>query len=271
MSDNIVSRMRAVVGPLIPQSVLRRRWVAEQFDHGEPELHVAKQLLHRTGPLVDIGANSGIYSVLAVQCGRTSIAFEPVDAEAVRLRKLLGNKGVVHQVALSDSSGVAVLHVPFMNDADVTTRSSLHDDMDSTLDHRKIKVDLCTLDSFELQEIAVLKIDVEGHEAAVLRGALDTLTRLRPPLIIEVEEDRLPGAFAAVRDFMERLGYTGYWLDPTTPRFVADFDLSINQVAADRPRWGEPKLDRYINNFVWLPDFGVAQQLGWPTATGELG
>ena len=75
----------------------------------------------------------------------------------------------------------------------------------------------------------------------------------------------------SVRDFMERLGYTGYWLDPTTPRFVADFDLSINQVAADRPRWGEPKLDRYINNFVWLPDFGVAQQLGWPTATGELG
>ena len=62
MSDNIVSRMRAAVGPLIPQSVLRRRWVAEQFDHGEPELHVAKQLLHRTGPLVDIGANSGIYS-----------------------------------------------------------------------------------------------------------------------------------------------------------------------------------------------------------------
>jgi FkbM family methyltransferase len=55
--------------------------------------------------MVDVGANTGIYSAMALQRRRWVAAFEPVPEEAARLRRLVGSRGIVHQVALSDRSG----------------------------------------------------------------------------------------------------------------------------------------------------------------------
>ena len=49
-----------------------------------------------------------------------------------------------------------------------------------------------TLDSFQLDDVAVIKIDIEGMEVAALRGMTDTLTRCRPHIFIEAHtEDEL--------------------------------------------------------------------------------
>jgi len=263
--DSLVGSIKARVAPFVPQSILRRRWVEHELVHGEGELSVAKKLLPKGGTLVDIGANSGIYSAMCVQSGGRAVAFEPVPAECERLRDMLGDKGEVHQVALGDAFGEAVLFVPYTQEGDVTTRSSLHAELDSTLAHRSIDVEIATLDSFALSTISVLKIDVEGHEAAVLRGARATLERLRPAVIIEVEDERLPGVFVEVCDLLEGLGYTGYWLDGGKPRKIAEFDLTLNQDPTQRPQWGESKSDGYVNNFVWLGEAVSRHALGWPS------
>lgn len=80
---------------------------------------------------------------------------------------------------------------------------------------RVCEVETRTLGSFELKlkKATILKIDVEDAEMHVLRGAKDTLSRLKPAVWIEMhrDEDLRNGGFPYVRadvfSFLERLGY----------------------------------------------------------------
>jgi hypothetical protein len=67
----------------------------------------------------------------------------------------------------------------------------------------KITVDTRALDSFRFEQVDYIKIDVEGHEMAVLEGARDTLGRCRPWLVVEA----LGGEQEKVRAFLAALGY----------------------------------------------------------------
>lgn len=231
-----------------------RRWIASERRTGEPELRLVQALLGESGRLVDVGANRGIYSALGLSYGRDVIAFEPVPVEAKALRALIGTRGRVHEVALSDSAGTADFFVPFRGSADVTTRATLEKGLDNELEHRRIDVERATLDSFDLEHIALLKIDVEGHEGAVLRGALATIRRCQPAILIEVEEARVPGSFQLVAELLSGLGYAGFWLDgQATLRPMDMFDIGRHQDPSLRPRWGDGRSKSYVNNFVWLP------------------
>lgn len=45
---------------------------------------------------------------------------------------------------------------------------------------------MATLDSFNLQDVGWIKIDVEGHEASVVAGAMSTISKFMPKMFIEV-------------------------------------------------------------------------------------
>jgi FkbM family methyltransferase len=244
---------RSQIHKHLPKRLRLRRWIASELRSGEPELRLVQALLGAVGPLIDVGANRGVYSAVALSLNREAIAFEPVPSEAKALRALIGKRGTVYEVALSDSAGMADLFVPYAGPAEVTTRASLEEGLDLDLEHRRIRVVRKALDSYDFKCIAMLKIDVEGHESAVLRGAVETIRRCQPSILIEVEEARAPGSFAAVSEMLIDLEYEGYWLDGTKLRRLAAFDFEVNQIASLRPRWGDERSTNYINNFVWLP------------------
>lgn len=243
--------MRDAIYEYVPKAIRLRRWIRHEMRTGEPELRLVGHLLKGSGALVDVGANAGIYSAMAIQRRRWVAAFEPVPEVATRLRGLIGARGVVHQVALSDYCGTAVLHVPYADDAAITTRSSLEPDVDADLSHRDIEVNVATLDSFGLSDIAFLKIDVEGHELSVLKGATETIMKSRPNLLVEVEESRVPGCFQAVSAFLTSLDYRGFWFDGTEMRPIENFQPAAQQ--ASRPKFNEKRSREYINNFIWRP------------------
>jgi FkbM family methyltransferase len=244
--------VRNAIYERLPESLRLRRWIRHQMRTGEPELRLVGQLMKDSGALVDVGANVGIYSAIALQRRRWVAAFEPVPEEAARLHRMIGTRGIVHQVALSDRCGKAILHVPYAEHAGaVTTRSSLEANVHTDLPHRDIEVEVATLDSFGLSEIAFIKIDVEGHELSVLRGAVETINRSRPNLLVEVEESRVPGSFQAVSDFLVSLDYRGFWFDGSEMRSIESFQPAVQQ--AGRPKFREKRLSGYINNFIWLP------------------
>jgi FkbM family methyltransferase len=251
MTSTPAVTLRHAVYTRLPRWLRTRHWIRHEIRTGERELRLVGSLLGPAGAFVDIGANTGIYSAVALRHRRPVVAFEPVPEEAARLRRLVGGRGEVHEVALSDHDGAETLYVPYAGEQAVTTRSSLVPEADPDLAHRKLAVRAATLDSFRLTDIALIKIDVEGHELAVLRGAAQTLARCRPNLLVEVEEPRVAGALQAVTSFLSSLGYAGFWFDGRQLRSIRGFNPARQQ--AVRQKYGEPRSAEYVNNFIWLP------------------
>ncbi|MDQ1426186.1 MAG: hypothetical protein QOD72_3684, partial [Acidimicrobiaceae bacterium] len=179
---------------------------------GEPELTLVAGLLGQRGTLVDVGANAGPYALLGAQLGRHVIAFEPNPHVATGLRRLLGPRGVVHEVALSDAAGSAAFFVPYEGATEISTRGSLEQSAHVEFERQRIDVQLATLDSFDLRDVALIKVDVEGHEWPVMSGAQETIRRELPNLLIEIEDHRAPGNLDRIRNFLTPLGYEGCFL-----------------------------------------------------------
>jgi hypothetical protein len=104
-----------------------------------------------------------------------------------------------------------------------------------------------TLDSFKLTNVGFVKIDVEGHEEAVLHGGLETLKREKPNLMIEIEERHAPGSLERVTNFLSTIGYAGFYLDGNQILPIARFDPHRDQVRQNG------KVGKYINNFLYFP------------------
>jgi len=112
---------------------------------------------------------------------------------------------------------------------------------------KSVVVPMKTLDSFDLTNVGFIKIDVEGHEEAVLHGGLKTLGREMPNLMIEIEERHAPGSLSRVSALLGDIGYLGYYLKGKQLISIAQFDRHRDQVAE------ESKTGNYINNFLFFP------------------
>lgn len=211
----------------------------------EPELELLKTAIRPTDVVVDIGANFGSYTVQMSRLASKVLSFEPNPDCAAKLREAnLGNVRV-HQVALSDHQGVGTLTVPSSKSREESTRGTLG----VGITGRSLKVEIKTLDSFELTECNFIKIDVEGHELEVLNGARETLARCRPMVLLEssVNSDP-PGNPYAVIKFFENQGYGGFLSILPDQIPLSDFDTSIHQNVVNRARRG-----LYGNMFFFEP------------------
>lgn len=130
---------------------------------------------------VDVGAHCGLWSMQLVKRFQLVHAFEPVEDHRACYKKNLG---------LSDG-GVegmyqAVLHACALGDHEdkikITTAPTSSGDsrVDGSGD-----IPMHTLDSFALQDVDFIKIDTEGYELYVVKGAEETIKRCRPVIIVE--------------------------------------------------------------------------------------
>lgn len=134
--------------------------------------------------VVDVGANVGDWAVYCskVMGARKVIAFEPLMQNVELMARFLSENNVgnveVYKFALSDRS--------------FTSTRNHNGLMLSLKEKGTIGEEICfrTLDSFDLQP-SILKIDVEGYECHVLSGAVNTIRRSKPRIIIEVHSRRL--------------------------------------------------------------------------------
>lgn len=154
------------------------------------------------------------------------IAAEANPGMAADLRRIIRRNNQVLPVAMSDQVGETVLHIPTEDGHDVNTRCSVQADANPGLDLRTVTVPTTAIDELGLQQIAVIKIDVEGHELAVLRGGMGTLRRSGPTCIVESEERHNAGGVAQTFDFFDALGYNSYFLHRGALRKGAAFSMS---------------------------------------------
>jgi FkbM family methyltransferase len=175
------------------------------------------KLCRRASVVVDIGANTGIYSLIAkaVNPGVTVYAFEPVKRvfEKLQYNNKLNNYDIMlFEKAVSDSTGYATIYdQPTEHIYSVTVNKNLADANTPVLE---TKVETITLDTFieshHIKHIDVVKIDVETHEPEVLRGFIKYLGLFRPAMLVEVLNDAVG---RSVQQAVEGFGYVYFNID----------------------------------------------------------
>jgi FkbM family methyltransferase len=189
----------------------------------EPKtLCVLRALLRRGDTFIDVGANAGIVSLAAAQwVGRSGAvhAFEPSSREYLRLLDTISRNRLVqvtaYPVALGADRGRARLKVASSGQGGLNTLGKSFAYDETALD-RTEDVDVRTLDEVAAEEqigrSSAIKIDVEGMELHVLRGAREIIGRDRPALIVEVFARALEACGAGVDALQDLLLSSGYRL-----------------------------------------------------------
>jgi FkbM family methyltransferase len=171
----------------------------EIFWHGlfggweQESLKVWAKLCRESKVIFDIGANTGIYALVAKAANPNSevFAFEPVARVYDKLKlNVMLNEGAIHcePVALSNSDGTAKIYDPGSAHVySVTVNKNLNP---SGTNVTETEIKTVRLDSFvknkNIQVIDLMKIDVETHEPEVLEGMSGYLNQFKPIMLIEV-------------------------------------------------------------------------------------
>lgn len=232
------------LAPQLTLAVLARRsWLHE------PEIVLLPHLADARTTAIDAGANKGIYTHHLRRRYARVVAFEPLPQMARALARA-APRAEVHQIALSDQHGTARLTLPvgFNELGSIETAVKSQTAVAGPLEAHDVTVK--PLDSFAFDNVGLLKIDVEGHELAVLDGARGLIASCKPTVLVEVEERHRVGNVDAVRRYFDGHDYEGFYLDGHRFRSLRDFDLVRDQPAAAVV--GAVKTSRYINNFIFI-------------------
>jgi FkbM family methyltransferase len=219
------------------------------------EVELGRRLLPEGGVFLDIGSNFGWYSLTLareVGPGGQVHAFEPHPPTQERLQANIALNqlgGIIRPVplALSDQPGQAPLVFREGNTGATRIESSSGEAGDggqsvaiSTLDEYASRVDLSRID--------LIKLDVEGNEPRVLRGGERTLSRFRPPLLVEVNPPVLEEAGSSAGELADALNGQGYDAYQIIRRRLAKIDGPLVP----------PARDGYFNILAWPRERGPA-------------
>jgi FkbM family methyltransferase len=176
-----------------------------------------RRFVHAGDLVVDIGANIGILTdLLARWVGPTgrviAIEPEPVNIAALQRRMKRRHPAAIVEIvsaAAGEYNGRARLRITPQHPGDHHLLAT-----DNSASSDTIEVDSVTLDGLLAARKercpTLLKIDVQGAELSVLRGAQQTLTRCRPVVLVEIDRNALARAGSdelQVSRFLDALGY----------------------------------------------------------------
>ncbi len=232
---------------LIPPRMELKRIVAREKRKGEPGLRLLPFLVDPARAAIDIGANRGIWADEMSRLTSTVLAYEPNPKLYAFLERAAAPGVQCRQVALSDAAGEAELLIPGENGRYSNQGASLNPDKVGDAPHMRVTVEAARLDDLDPPATGFLKIDVEGHERAVLDGAKGLITRDRPIMIIEIEERHTGRDLNEELDYVEALGYRTLAL--ADGKLMARAHLDI-----DRDHRGKIGQPGYANNFVFFPE-----------------
>jgi len=210
------------------------------------EVEIMRILASRSSTALDIGASLGLYTYILAKHAAKVEAFEPNPQKAAYLRSLRLSNCDVYEVALSHRSGQADLVVPLKE----TACSTIEPEHPLAQVHgegiTRIAVTLRCLDDFEFENVGFAKIDVEGHELAVLRGGLRLLRRDRPILFVEIERQHNPLGFQEIFPFLDDLSYRAYSVSHRRISAIRNFDAVKDQSLRRHSHWNK--------NFLFVPN-----------------
>jgi FkbM family methyltransferase len=250
---NATQQVKAMVKDAFPSLWLQ--WhLMKRPKSAERELCYLDRIIPGDAVTVDVGANCGLYTRRLSRLSRQVHAFEPSGAMARLLRRTSARNVSVHEIALSDHDGNAELFIPSGDNGPVYGLASLEARNHVPDGSVSAHVPTARLDAVVDQDVAFVKIDVEGHELNVLNGAVELVERCQPVCLVEAEDRHRAEATRSVFEFFRLRSYRGFFLKEDDVVDVEAFDSRRLQDAdALCPDGGRKEGRVYVNNFFFFP------------------
>jgi FkbM family methyltransferase len=165
----------------------------------EPQsLKIWNRLSEKSRCILDVGANIGIFGLISKRANPSAkvILFEPLERNVKRIHKnfmINGLDCIVEQVAVSNYEGKAVF---YDMDTDENTIGSFDKNFVEGHKHSSkiipIEIPVIKLDSYindrNIEDVDLIKIDVEGVDFEVLMGLKHTIEQFKPIILIEISD-----------------------------------------------------------------------------------
>lgn len=166
------------------------------------------------GGFVDGGANIGWHSLNVAMIQNCKVhSFEPRSFPFSCLAKTmeandLQERATTHNFGLADRQAFTQI---YWAKSGVNPGGATIDHAANTNAHHQESIELKTLDSLSLNDITLIKLDIEGAEYLALKGAEKTLSRCRPAIILEVIKDQIERVSGiSAEDFVYYIRQLGY-------------------------------------------------------------
>jgi len=210
----------------LPQSYLFKKRIQRSIKNNyEAELKLVKRFISAGTDSIDIGVYRGVYSYEMAKYSEIVHAFEPnpvmfKDIEK-NLKKIIKNIKL-YNIALSNKEGVVSLNVPIRNknynkknyeEYFQMGRASIHTD-NNLSEIESFDVETQKLDSFDfVNRISFIKIDVEGHEFEVVKGAENIIKKNKPVLLVEIVQEHTKTKVIDTIYYINSLGYESFYFE----------------------------------------------------------
>ena len=226
--------------------ILKKRILRSVESKIEQEYLALPQLCNKDLISIDIGMFRGVYSYLLSKYSKSVIGFEanPIMYKYLEqnLKKIVKNIKI-YNFALSNKESEVCIKIPLRNKSNL--RSNFEDfyegglatiHQDNKLEGKKLetfKTKCNMLDNFKFNDkIGFIKIDVEGHEQLVLEGAVNTINKDMPNLLIEIEKKHRSDSIEKTFKYLSKLGYKAYTYKNNKLNLLTDFNNqnSVNYI-----------------------------------------
>ncbi|WP_407553311.1 FkbM family methyltransferase [Streptomyces sp. Pv4-95] len=240
------------VGPRLPPRMVSAL-AAGLYPRFEPELRRLADFCPPGGTAVDVGGWYGPWTRRLARRAARVVTIEPVPHLARLIDSVTPAHVEVVSAAATDHTGRATLWLPPDGRGDRGVSSLVRRELHGAA----LDVPCLPLDALDLAAVTLIKIDVDGGELGVLRGAAHTVARERPALFIELEARIQP--LTPVLDWTARHGYRGWVLPHDHWLPLADFDLPAHQSRTSHVaehgllRRSLAPHRRYVNSVLFLP------------------
>ncbi len=205
--------------------LLKKRLSRAIKNNYEKELAIIEQFADKSKDALDVGVYRGVYSFKLSQNFKKVHAFEANPKLYPYIEKNL--KKIIHNIslynfALSDKNGETILKLPkrsksiFKNNIEELFQlgaASIHPHK-TFKEYVEIVTKMKKLDDIKINnKIGFIKIDVEGHELEVIKGASRTIKENKPILLVEIEERHSKRTLNESISIINNFGYKSFYVE----------------------------------------------------------
>ena len=201
--------MKKLVKTIFRNTVFWYQWddkyIGQRIALGKYEPYLSKLILEKIGPgsvIVDVGANIGYYSLLAGKTAKKVYAIEPEELNFSILKKNTQSNGLKNIELIKAGAG--------RRQGKVTIKRSKINPGAHKVEMEGGEITMIKLDDLIKEKVDVIKIDVEGMEANVIRGAKNLIEKWRPIIFLEYG---INGRDKEMIKFLRQVYGSIYWID----------------------------------------------------------